>query len=245
MALLATSLAFAQTTNYSGPDANGIYTYTGEPVSAININFSTWAAGDLPATLSDDMVLQEVTKDGCTYGFVKWKLAWYDSGEVKQRVLFNNDNADFSTGPKNNATTNKPSIYFPTTVRGIQSISVTYVKVNNNGTESKHWFTPVYTDSEGLHDNVKSVSLLLPANQTAVLETETWTINSEGPTTLYLQHTGTTWPRIASIVFTLKPVDPTDIDNTDADTKVTKLIENGKLVIIKNGVRYNVLGSKF
>ena len=36
----------------------------------------------------------------------------------------------------------------------------------------------------------------------------------------------------------------TAIDNTDADVKAVKVIENGQLIIIKNGVRYNVLGKQ-
>ncbi len=36
---------------------------------------------------------------------------------------------------------------------------------------------------------------------------------------------------------------PTALDNTDADNKAIKTIENGQIVIIKNGVRYNVLGT--
>jgi hypothetical protein len=37
---------------------------------------------------------------------------------------------------------------------------------------------------------------------------------------------------------------PTDIENADAIKGANKFIENGKVVIIKNGVKYNVLGAK-
>ena len=37
--------------------------------------------------------------------------------------------------------------------------------------------------------------------------------------------------------------DPTAIDNTVVGEKAVKLMENGQIVIIKNGVRYNVLGT--
>ena len=37
--------------------------------------------------------------------------------------------------------------------------------------------------------------------------------------------------------------DPTAIDNTVVGEKAVKLMENGQLIIIKNGVRYNVLGT--
>lgn len=39
-------------------------------------------------------------------------------------------------------------------------------------------------------------------------------------------------------------VTPTSIDNTNAEVKAVKVIENGQLVIIKNGVKYNVLGGQ-
>lgn len=34
------------------------------------------------------------------------------------------------------------------------------------------------------------------------------------------------------------------IDNTDADVKATKFFENGQLIILKNGVKYNALGAQ-
>lgn len=40
-----------------------------------------------------------------------------------------------------------------------------------------------------------------------------------------------------------KAVDPTGIENTAVEAKALKTIENGQLVIIKNGVKYNVTGA--
>ena len=37
--------------------------------------------------------------------------------------------------------------------------------------------------------------------------------------------------------------EPTGIDNTIVETKAQKMIENGQLIIIKNGVKYNALGT--
>ena len=37
----------------------------------------------------------------------------------------------------------------------------------------------------------------------------------------------------------------TALTNTKAETKAVKMIENGQIVILKDGVRYNVLGAKF
>lgn len=42
---------------------------------------------------------------------------------------------------------------------------------------------------------------------------------------------------------TKTPSDPTAIDATEVASKVTKTIENGQLVIIREGVKYNVVGS--
>ena len=37
----------------------------------------------------------------------------------------------------------------------------------------------------------------------------------------------------------------TALSNTKAEAKAVKMIENGQIVILKDGVRYNVLGAKF
>ena len=48
-------------------------------------------------------------------------------------------------------------------------------------------------------------------------------------------------PRRMRFVFNQEQV-ATGIDNANADIKAEKRIENGQLIIIKNGVRYNVQG---
>ena len=42
--------------------------------------------------------------------------------------------------------------------------------------------------------------------------------------------------------FTLSAPDPTGMGNTEVEGKTVKMIENGQVIIIKNGVRYNALG---
>ena len=39
--------------------------------------------------------------------------------------------------------------------------------------------------------------------------------------------------------------DTTAVENVAAETKAVKMIENGQVIIMKNGIRYNVLGAKF
>ena len=45
---------------------------------------------------------------------------------------------------------------------------------------------------------------------------------------------------VQNVLFVKKAA--TTIDNTMEATKVQKMIENGQLIIIKNGIRYNVAG---
>jgi hypothetical protein len=47
---------------------------------------------------------------------------------------------------------------------------------------------------------------------------------------------------VTDVVLVMK--DPTAIHNTAVETKAVKIIENGKMVIIKNGIRYNALGAE-
>ena len=41
----------------------------------------------------------------------------------------------------------------------------------------------------------------------------------------------------------IAPNEPTALHNTSSEVKVQKMIENGQMVIMKNGVKYNVLGA--
>ena len=200
----------------------GTYSYNGEPVEAINIDFTSWSTSDLPSSLTDDMALEEV--EG--YGFVKWKIAAYNT----ENVLFNNNTGDAGVTIANNSSTNPPAIYFPTTVRGVDSLVIT--TATNN-----YWVKVYWNDDEGSHSQNVNLSV---AGKNIVH------INSTGQTTVYIINTSTSWVRIKGIDFTLvEPSTPTGINNANDAAKVTKQIENGQLVIIKNGVRYNVLGSKF
>ena len=57
----------------------------------------------------------------------------------------------------------------------------------------------------------------------------------------YVIYTGNAAPKRMRFVFNQEQV-VTGIDNANADIKAEKRIENGQLIIIKNGVRYNVQG---
>ncbi len=231
------SLDMKEASVYNLVDAeNHIYEYTGTAVNAINIDFSTWATSDLPATLSDDMELTE--KDGL--GFIKWKIASRSCGEKGTvNALFNNNNSDFSSGPANTATTNPPRIYLPTTTRGVKNIKVFGGFSGSSGSVSvgvryKDASHTAWTWGGGL---------VLPYSYAEVSLVND--LNTTGQTSIYLEYITTPYPAITNLQVELRDDAPTAIDNTNADTKVTKLIENGQLVIIKNGVRYNVLGTQF
>lgn len=47
-----------------------------------------------------------------------------------------------------------------------------------------------------------------------------------------------------SPVVTIQVMEPTALENVDAEQTTTKFFENGQVIIIRNGVRYNVLGTK-
>ena len=48
---------------------------------------------------------------------------------------------------------------------------------------------------------------------------------------------------VTDIVLVLKG-DTTAVENVEAEAKAVKMMENGQLVIIKNGVKYNALGAE-
>lgn len=203
-------------TLYKYNSTKGIYEYSGEPVDAINVDFtnsSKWWVSLLPGPLSDDMALEE--RNGI--GFVKWKIAQYNPGTGNIYVLFNNNNNDFSEGPNNSTTTNRPAIYFPTTVRGIESIAITYFL----GANAKIHGT--YTDGV----QTKTEAIDMPASVGSEPQTVVWNLNSGRQTSVYLKYGYTAWPRIKSIVFTLKDTENTplglwDTSDTDNDSKLEK-----------------------
>ena len=69
----------------------------------------------------------------------------------------------------------------------------------------------------------------------------TMTVNGEDPYGWY-----GAWAFVPVLVlkaqFTLSAPDPTGMGNTEVEGKTVKMIENGQVIIIKNGIRYNALG---
>ena len=80
-----------------------------------------------------------------------------------------------------------------------------------------------------------------PATPTDDADTEkiTITVNGDAPHSTYGAWAG------GPVLFVLAQFtvsDPTGMGNTEVEGKTVKMIENGQLIIIKNGVRYNALG---
>ena len=223
---------------------SGKYEYQGEPVDSLNVDFTTWLPSYLPSTLSDDMPLAE--KEGM--GFVKWKIqkrACGDKGQVN--ALFNNDNSDFSEGGaevKNNATANKPRIYLPTTSTGVESIKVF---AGNGGNVALGVF---YKDADHANWTWKA-SLPIEADYAE----QTVAVNSNGPTTIYLEYSATKWIALTNLELELKKGTTTGIEQITNDPygasrseelpMTDKALRDGQLIIIRNGVRYNACGTKF
>ena len=66
-----------------------------------------------------------------------------------------------------------------------------------------------------------------------------------GSKTIYFKPEGDgTWSAFGGYMWIDENTAPTSIDNTEVGEKVVKHIENGQLVIIKNGVKYNALGAE-
>lgn len=207
LVVMATSLAFAQS-NYE-LQTDGTYKYTGEPVNQLVVDFTTWATDDLPTPLADDMPLAE----SHSLGFVKWKIAQRTCGSKGAvNALFNNDNSDFGGGAptKNNATTNKPRIYLPTT-----SASVANMKVfGGNGKVALKVF---YKDEDHAAWTVAGNIDLTTAYAEQILA-----INSKGQTMIYIEYSATAWIALTDIVLEIEGA-PTPVSDVQLNITKTQL----------------------
>lgn len=184
---LSSIVLFAES-EYTYNSTTRTYDYTGQSVSALVVDFSQWALADLPTKLADDMPVAE--KDHCA--FMKWKIL-ENNPSGRQfgtcNVLFNNDNDDFPDGPKNTATTNAPRIYLPTTVGGIKTLSIWA------GGPGDAPLNVYYKDSKhGVWTLAGTVTVLKNKYQEYTLA-----MNTEGATTVYIEHKSGTWLRIMQI----------------------------------------------
>ena len=169
--------------------SDGTYSYTGEPVSELSVDFSTWWASYLPSALSDDMALAEKNN----LGFVKWKIQKRPCGDKGQvYALFNNNTGDEGVTVANNDAnnTNPPRIFLPTTARGVKSITISgYVGGSNS--QSIGVF---YKDANQSTWKWKAnLTLTTTYGEVSV------DLNTEGQTSLYLKYDKTAYCTISDL----------------------------------------------
>lgn len=138
------------------------------------------------------------------------------------------------------------TITYPVAVESTKTIY--YVNKDNWSAVKAYAYSPAYigwpgeaaTLTEYTYEGHAIYSYEQPANRTNVIFVDADNNNNKtGDLTLEdgkpYYYDGTWYSSLPGV--------PTAIDNTVVGEKAVKLMENGQLVIIKNGVRYNVLGT--
>ena len=184
--------AVANATLYTVSDDG--YSYTGTPVDAFSVDFTSWTADSLPATWLD----ADAAAEAGGMAFIKWKMVsrsdLKDSEGTSQTKLicFNNGGTDDATSVKNNATSNKPRIYLPKTSRGVKSVKITFacakaraLAINYKDDNHSAW---EYTAAQ-------SVS----ATTGCVISETTCELNTVGETSIFIQYGSTDYLGILSI----------------------------------------------
>lgn len=222
--------------NYQLNKTNNKWEYIGTPVTEDQyIDFSMIETTALPATLNDTMGMKVIA--GYEFGFIKWKIE--DNATLGYKVLFNNDNADFPEGLKNNSTANRPAIYFPKTARGIKSVRflMSFSK-NNYGLQMN------YAD-DVKPNNYKGVTVdVTKPNEDGLFDVTT-ELNSKGQTFLYVMTGSTIYGRILEMELVLEDEPTTGLEAQKAVAPSLKCLENGKIAIYREGHRFNVMGVEF
>lgn len=199
---------------YTYDSGTGTYLYTGEPVKTFSVDFTQWATSDLPDKIYD--------ADGATeagnMAFVKWMInersVQMTSGAtaVKKNVAFNNGTTSDATPVKNNATTNKPRIYLPTTAAGVKSITA-HMAI---GTTSGRAVAVYYKDD-------KHASWTYVSGQTLNIQTAAkydvaeakLELNTVGKTSIYLQYASNDYFCILDLTMDIEPIEYTKNATTD------------------------------
>lgn len=186
----------APSTNlYQYNETTKAYDYIGNPVDEFGVDFSTWTSDLLPATWTDDAVAYEAGQ----MALVKWKIA--TRGELDNvNALHNTGTTNDATPIKNNASTNKPRIYLPTTSKGVKSITA----VLAIGTTSARSIAVYYKDgnhAEWTHPSGQDLSTFSGVKYGK--DTVTLELNTVGETSIYLQYASTEYAYIPSISLTM------------------------------------------
>ena len=141
---------------------------------------------------------------------------------------------------------------------GVEDIAVSVI-FDEKASTNLEWSADQATVTIGGDDNIFP-TLYNPANVTitysssnedvaAIDETSgAITLVAAGTATITATFAGDDTYKFMEISYDLtvqnKPDDPTGINQTSAESKTVKMIENNHVVIIKNGIRYNAIGVK-
>lgn len=172
------------------------YAYIGTPVDSFSVDFTTWTADSLPTSWLD----ADPAHEAAGMAFVKWTLTnrsvKYDGVSQSKATCFNNGTTADATPVKNNATTNKPRVYLPTTSRGVKKVKATIacakarsLAVNYKDANHTSW---TYTSSQVLN----------ALASWAVTEVEC-ELNTVGETTIFLQYGSTDYFSILALELVL------------------------------------------
>lgn len=243
------------------PDAEGTYTYTAWAQNQYNTQ---------PATLSHTVTVTEKTlveqvsvSEATTWDFskaatvsqIKWEGADKDAEPVVMANIdgFNND-ANFNSQAllfsgeypiRDGKYCQGPLLKFNTTVAGF--VSVEYSNTGNRSiadgeTEGQEALRRFLTINGALvagdagsmtsKNNTTTMNIPVAAGDVEISGRMPYSENPDAPQYL----------RIFKVQFTTEAI-TTAIDNTVVAEKVVKMIENGQLFIIKNGVKYNAQGA--
>lgn len=230
------------------PEAEGTYTIVGYAKNDNNTDFVASAAITLTVT-AKPVFEQVVVTDHTTWDFTKtgattiqWKSGTTPAKDVDTVLLANVD------GFNNDADFNSQALYFAGEypVRDGQFCQGPYIafKVNAPGR-----VTVVFSNT-GSKTDARYVMI------NGVVNTEVGSKDSKAVTSAAIpvepgevviqgafDNGDVQYLRIYSIAYQ-RTGWPTAITNTEEDVKAVKLIENGKLIILKNGVKYDAQGAR-
>lgn len=205
-----------------------LYVFRNFPANKVSLNFvrlknTTVAPGN------DDDIWNQVVEKTRTNDNNYFKISDWSAGDW--RKYFPGFDAGYYLVGTHNSWEPKAADILAENVAGVE-----YMITKN--AEEDDQFKAIRIDTEGLNagwypdgsDNEYTIPAELAGNVTIYFRPDgnnEWPDTNGGGKKFYVVRNG----------------DPTDIDNTVVGEKAMKLIENGQIVIVKNGVRYNVLGT--
>ncbi len=191
---------------------NDGYTYTGTPIDAFSVDFTTWTTDSLPTAWLDE----DPAHEAGGMAFVKWTLTnrsvKYNGVSATKPVCFNNGTTADATPVKNNTSTHKPRIYLPKTSRGVKKVKAIIacakarsLAINYKDDNHTSW---TYTSAQALN--------ALASWEVDTVECE---LNTVGETSIFIQYGSTDYLGILSIELEL-------VNNTSVSLDKHSLLMN-------------------